>query len=71
MDARIIYACSQTYFDKVKWDRPTSVADSEWIYFGAGNELDLDMVKKTIEQHLQTDTFLLDVGRHRSRQVDR
>lgn len=39
--------------------------------FGSGNDLDLNVVEETVEQHLRTDTLLLDLGRHQSRPIGR
>lgn len=70
MESRLIHISSSTYLSKVKWELPFEGADSEWVYFGLGNELDLALVEKVIDQHLQSEELMLDLGRHRSRQIN-
>jgi hypothetical protein len=71
VDPRTIHISSKTYLTKVRWDRPFDGADSEWVYFGAGKELDLSLIQIAIDQHLQSEELLLDLGRHLSRPISR
>ena len=54
----------------VIWSPPFDGADSEWTYFGEGKEVNLNLIQRVITQHLQSEELWLDLGRHRSRQVD-
>ena len=69
LDSRTIYNISRTYYHKVKWERPHDSADSEWIYYGAGDELDLRVIDRSIKEHFHSEKLLLDHGRHRSRAI--
>lgn len=67
----MIHISSRTYLTKVKWDRPFEGAESEWVHFGTGKEIDLSLIEKVIDQHLQSEELMLDLGRNLSRQINR
>ena len=62
MDSRQIYKASERLGPLMTWG-------SDWIYFGTGNEINFDLLKSLIEDHLNTSDFLFIHGRTDSIQV--
>jgi hypothetical protein len=48
MDSKLIYSVNERMKGKICWIKAT---DTEWLYFGAGDEVNIDMVRKTINDH--------------------
>lgn len=48
MNSRLIYISNEKLKPLVSWPL---LNDSEWIYFGVGNELNLELISKAIDRH--------------------
>ncbi len=68
MDSRLIYESSVTMKQKINWDK---VGDSEWIYFGAGDELNIELVIITIDSSFSDEILNIALTRKGSFQTDK
>ncbi len=71
MESRLIYESSRIYFNKIIWTRPTDKSDTEWVYFGSGDEIDIELILKSINQCLTTNDVFLVLSKKDSIKVDR
>ncbi len=63
MNSRLIYISNEKLKPLVSWPL---LNDSEWIYFGVGNELYLELIRQTIERHLHEETLYVSWMRDQS-----
>ena len=54
MDSRLIFAASEKIKPQVSW---VIHSETEWVYFGAGDEVNLDFVKEIVDNRF-SDTLL-------------
>lgn len=71
MDSRIIYECDKTYISKAKWLRFSENAESEWIHFGTGNNLNKNLIFDTITNYFDDDILYVAISRGNSFESDK
>jgi hypothetical protein len=60
VDSRIIFEKSEYLKFKVIWPK---ITDSEWIYFGAGKDVNYDIVLRQFEFHFSTAALFISFNR--------
>lgn len=61
MDSREMYKAAEYLGSTMTWEK-------DWIYFGTGDEIQYDFLKRLFEDHLEGDDFLFIYGRKDSGQ---
>ena len=56
MDSRLIYAASERMTSHIVWTKET---ETEWIYFGADKDVNLEKVSKIIDGHFSESILLV------------
>ena len=69
MDSALIYAASDSLKFKVKWQ--SARPESEWIYFGAQDEVNIPLALKTINEYFADGPLNIAFGRKDSIQVNK
>lgn len=68
MNSRLIFAASGKLHPQVSW---VSHTDTEWVYFGAGHEVDHDIVRDIVSSHFQYPLLRLCWTRQGSFELDK
>lgn len=58
MDSRIIYELSRIHFNEVHWEKPLN-SEPEWVHFGLGDSMKVELVVTIINQHIKTNTLFI------------
>ncbi len=69
MDSKLIYIACRKLIGKVSWTKISN--DSEWIYFGDGNNINKLLVYEIINNHFTESELLIAWTRQGSVQVNR
>ena len=67
MEPLLIYSASQSLKYKISWIKISE--ETEWIYFGAGNEADKPIVIKSIKEYFSDSSLYIAINRRDSRQT--
>ncbi len=68
MDTRIIYEASETMKLKANWDK---FGESEWIHFGTGSKVNIELVNKSIDQFFVDNILYLATTRKESIEISK
>lgn len=66
MESRIIFESNKTYISKVAWLRKSEQLESEWVHYGKGDKLNIDLIIKAIKTHLENNILQVSVSRQNS-----
>jgi hypothetical protein len=66
MDSRLIFEASQHLKSKIIW---ITVGESEWQYFGAGNEVNSEFVVEKVDSYFQDSSFYISYSRSESFEI--
>jgi predicted acylesterase/phospholipase RssA len=56
LEPRLIYSATDSLKSKLHWKKKIN---EEWIHFGTGNDIDYDLVNKSITEHLNGEDIYL------------
>jgi hypothetical protein len=67
MDSKLIFQANRHNSLKVKW---LMLADTEWVYFGVGQEINKDYIKSIVEEHIGNGKMYVSYTRNESFEVN-
>lgn len=67
MESRLLYNVTNFLQKNLEWQK---VNDEEWIYFGSGKDVNMEIAQKWINQHFKDDDIFLVHNRNNSGSLD-